>query len=90
MKYPRYKYSTENQLFFFEFESIGIKGKIKKMVQYSEMSVKGFYNLGFGNFNEKTSELEKITSRKMKTYKENALSKINTEFRKVFQNYRLR
>jgi hypothetical protein len=58
MKYPRYEYSTEDQLFFFEFESIGIKGKVKKVVQYSEMSVKGFYNLGFGDFNEDTNEID--------------------------------
>ncbi|MEN2436496.1 hypothetical protein AAH994_13850 [Weeksellaceae bacterium A-14] len=58
MKYPRYEYSTEDQLFFFEFESVGIKGKVKKVVQYSEMSVKGFYNLGFGDFNEETNEID--------------------------------
>jgi hypothetical protein len=58
MKYPRYEYSTEDQLFFFEFESVGIKGRIKKVVQYSEMSVKGFYNLGFGDFNEDTNEID--------------------------------
>lgn len=58
MKYPRYEYLTEDQLFFFEFESVGIKGKVKKVVQYSEMSVKGFYNLGFGDFNEETSEID--------------------------------
>lgn len=58
MKYSRYDYSTEGNLFFFEFESIGIKGKIKKIVQYSEMSVKGFYNLGFGDYNEETKEID--------------------------------
>ncbi len=30
MNYPRYEYSTEDQLLFFEFESVGIKGKVKK------------------------------------------------------------
>ena len=58
MKYHRYEYSTEKDLYFFEFESIGIKGKIKKIVQYSEMSVKGFYNLGFGDYNEITKEID--------------------------------
>lgn len=58
MKYPRYEYSTEEQLFFFEFESTGIKGKVKKVIQYSEMSVKGYYNLGFGDFNEETNDID--------------------------------
>lgn len=58
MKLPRYEYSTEDQLFFFEFDSIGRKGKIKKVVQYSEMSVKGYYNLAFGDFNEETTEID--------------------------------
>lgn len=58
MKYPRYQYSTEDQLFLFEFESVGIKGTVKKLVQYSEMSISGFYNLGFGDFNEETNEID--------------------------------
>lgn len=58
MKYPRYQYSTEDQLLFFEFESVGIKGTVKKLVQYSEMSISGFYNLGFGDFNEETNEID--------------------------------
>lgn len=33
MKLPRYEYSTEDQLFFFEFDSIERKGKIMKVVQ---------------------------------------------------------
>lgn len=58
MKYPRYEYSTEEQLFFYEFESVGLKGKVKKVIQYTEMSIKGFYNLGFGDFNESTNEVD--------------------------------
>ncbi len=58
MKYPRYEYSTEEQLFLFEFESVGIKGKVRKVVQYTEMSVKGFYNLGFGDYNEETKDID--------------------------------
>ncbi|MCB9201865.1 MAG: hypothetical protein H6604_02290 [Flavobacteriales bacterium] len=58
MKYPRYEYSTEENLFLFEFESVGIKGKVRKVVQYAEMSVKGFYNLGFGDYNEETKEID--------------------------------
>ena len=39
MKYPRYEYSTEAELNIFEFESIRAKGKITKLVQYTEMNI---------------------------------------------------
>ena len=57
MNYPRYEYSAENELNIFEFESIGNKGKITKIVQYTEMSVKGYYNLGFGDLDIETREI---------------------------------
>ena len=40
MNYPRYEYPAENELNIFEFDSIGNKGKITKIVQYTEMSNK--------------------------------------------------
>jgi hypothetical protein len=58
MNYPRYNYSAEDELTVFEFTSIGSKGKIKKIVQYTEMSEKGYYNLGFGDLNIKTKEVD--------------------------------
>ncbi|MFA9191060.1 hypothetical protein AAGV28_06715 [Flavobacterium sp. FZUC8N2.13] len=57
MKYPRYEYSTEAELNIFEFESIGIKGKIVKLVQYTEMNIKGYYNLAFGDLDIITREI---------------------------------
>lgn len=57
MNYPRYDYSAEDELNIFEFDSIGKKGKIKKIVQYTEMSVKGYYNLGFGDLDIETREV---------------------------------
>jgi hypothetical protein len=57
MKYPRYEYSTEAELNIFEFESIGPKGKIIKLVQYTEMNIKGYYNLAFGDLDLKTREI---------------------------------
>ena len=33
----------------FEFVSTGVKGNITKVVRYSEINIKGFYNLGFGD-----------------------------------------
>jgi hypothetical protein len=57
MKYPRYEYSTEAELNIFEFESIGPKGKIIKLVQYTEMNIRGYYNLAFGDLDVKTREI---------------------------------
>mgnify|MGYP003612108738 CR=1 FL=1 len=57
MHYPRYEYSAENELTVFEFDSIGNKGKITKIVQYTEMSVKGYFNLGFGDLDIATREI---------------------------------
>jgi hypothetical protein len=58
LKLPRYEYTTDPKAFNYFFESIGTKGKIKKMVQYSPMQVEGFYNLAFGDYNEKTDEID--------------------------------
>lgn len=58
MNYPRYEYSAENELNIFEFESVGEKGKIIKIVQYTEMSVKGYFNLGFGDLDIETREID--------------------------------
>ena len=33
----------------FEFISAGSKGSVTKVVRYSEINVKGFFNLGFGD-----------------------------------------
>ena len=57
MHYPRYDYSAEDELNIFEFDSIGIKGKITKIVQYTEMSKKGYCNLGFGDLDNTTKEV---------------------------------
>lgn len=42
----------------FEFVSIGIKGRINKLVIYSETDLQNFYNLGFGDKNESTGEID--------------------------------
>lgn len=47
MNYPRYEYSTEDELNIFEFESIGNKGKVVKIVQFTEITSNGYFNLGF-------------------------------------------
>jgi len=49
MKLERYELKAENTLTVFEFVSEGPKGKIRKLVQYSETNLKDFFNLGFGD-----------------------------------------
>ena len=44
----RYDVRTSPDVETFEFDSIGSKGTIEKVVHYTEIS-KGFYNLGFGD-----------------------------------------
>ena len=41
---------------YFEFFSIGPKGQIKKIIEFSETNVKDVYNLAFGDFDEKTEQ----------------------------------
>ena len=58
MRYSRYEYVTEGELHYFEFKSIGSKGLIKKVVEYTEMSVNGYYNLAFGDYDEKIGGID--------------------------------
>lgn len=44
-----YHVETSPDLQTFEFNSLGPKGSITKVVRYSEINIKGFYNLGFGD-----------------------------------------
>ena len=57
MNLTRYEYQTEGNLHFFEFTSIGLKGEIKKIVEYSKVSVGNIYNLAFGDYDELTDKL---------------------------------
>ncbi|WP_210114271.1 DUF6934 family protein [Hymenobacter aquaticus] len=45
----RYTFASSPDLLTFEFDSVGPKGTVTKVVQYTEINVKGFYNLGFGD-----------------------------------------
>ncbi len=45
----------------FEFKSIGLKGNVTKVVRYSEINVKGFYNLGFGDKDSITGFISDLT-----------------------------
>ncbi len=49
MKLPRYELVAEKTLRVFEFTSEGPKGRIQKLIKFSETALKGYYNLAFGD-----------------------------------------
>jgi len=57
MKYEKYQLESDRKLLLFEFTSIGPKGRVKKIVQYTETNLKEFFNLGFGDKDETTGEI---------------------------------
>ncbi len=58
MLLPRYELKSDESLTIFEFLSVGRKGDIPKIIQYSETNLKDFYNLGFGDKNLQTGEVD--------------------------------
>lgn len=58
MKYNRYEYKTEDELHYFEFISIGQKGEIKKIVEYTKVSIDNIYNLGFGDYDKEGNRID--------------------------------
>jgi hypothetical protein len=58
MNYERYPLEADKKLLLFEFTSVGKKGEIKKVVQYTETNLKDYFNLGFGDLNEKTGRID--------------------------------
>ena len=57
MKYPKYEYNADEDLHYYEFTSVGKNGEVKKVVEYSRMNLKNFYNLGFGDYDEGRQEI---------------------------------
>ena len=57
MNITRYEYQTEDELHYFEFISEGPKGIIKKIVEYSKVSVENIYNLALGDYDELNDKL---------------------------------
>ena len=49
MKLEKYEFEAKSSHMLFEFVSDGPKGKIIKVVSYSETNLKGFYNLLLGD-----------------------------------------
>lgn len=58
MLLARYELKSDESLTVFEFVSVGRKGAIPKIVQYSETNLNGFYNLGFGDKSLQTGEVD--------------------------------
>lgn len=58
MDLPKYQLSAENSLTVFEFVSIGTKGNIPKLIKFSETHLKDFYNIGFGDKNLETGDID--------------------------------
>ena len=58
MKLDKYELKSGEELEVFEFVSVGAKGKITKLVQYTPTNYKDLYNLGFGDKNAETGEID--------------------------------
>lgn len=54
----KYELKSGEQLAVFEFISVGSNGRIKKLVQYTITNSKDLYNLGFGDKNIDTGEID--------------------------------
>ena len=58
MRLPRYELKAEKSLMVFEFISEGLQGQIPKLIKFSETTLKGFFNLAFGDKDFKTGEID--------------------------------
>ncbi len=56
-----YDVDISSDFLTFEFESVGSKGRITKVVRYTEINVRGFYNLGFGDKYPVTGYISDLT-----------------------------
>ena len=58
MNIDRYPFIAGETSMVYEFISEGINGKISKLIIYSETHLHNFYNLGFGDKNEKSGAID--------------------------------
>ena len=58
MKIDKYPVIVGETSMVFEFTSEGIRGRISKLVIYSETHLHDFYNLGFGDKDDKTRQID--------------------------------
>ena len=61
MNLERYPLKADKSLMAFEFTSIGPKGSISKIVNYSETNLKGLYNLAFGDKDFETGNINDLS-----------------------------
>lgn len=57
MKLPKYQLKAEKKLHVFQFTSEGTKGKIAKLIEFTETNLHDFYNLAFGDKDAKTGKI---------------------------------
>ena len=58
MNLDKYELKSGERLEVYEFVSIGQIGRIPKLVQYTPTNYKDLYNLGFGDKNAETGEID--------------------------------
>jgi Family of unknown function (DUF6934) len=60
MNLEQYNIEASEDFIEYQFYSEGPKGAIKKIVRFSKVRVSGFeyYNLGFGDWNEETDQID--------------------------------
>ena len=58
MKIDKYPVIVGETSMVFEFTSEGIRGRISKLVIYSETHLHHFYNVGFGDKDDKTGQID--------------------------------
>jgi hypothetical protein len=58
MHIDRYHLSADKDLFFFEFVSIGPKGRIAKVIQFTLTATEGIYNLALGDKSGSTKKID--------------------------------
>ena len=61
MNKAQYLYKTEDKFTIYEFVSVGPKGSIKKMVEYTETATENVYNLGFGDYDETAKSINDLS-----------------------------
>jgi hypothetical protein len=61
MKLEQYELKAEDSLMVFDFASDGPKGRIPKLVKFSETNLKDLYNLAFGDKDLGTGEINDLS-----------------------------
>ncbi|MDP9076725.1 MAG: hypothetical protein M3O71_04815 [Bacteroidota bacterium] len=62
MNEDSYSFNKEPGIFYYEFFSDGPNGKIRKVVQFQQVSGnEDIYNLGFGDFNAELNEVDDLS-----------------------------